>query len=72
MEGVAAGAGSWDVADWDTTDWVLDGAGLPTTQGWRNTSAIGYALSYSLRVSQRAQNIRWYSTNIQYRQAGTI
>lgn len=72
VEGAAFGAGSWDFTDWGTTDWVLDGSGLPTTQGWRNTSAIGYALSYSLRVSQRAQNIRWYSTNIQFRQAGTI
>jgi len=71
-EGLALGSGSWDVATWDVADWTVDGGSLPTVQAWRNTAAIGYTVTVGVRVSQRAQNIRWYSTNLQFRQAGTI
>jgi len=70
IEGTASTPGFWDVSDWNTTDWGQAGETLPTTQPFRNLSAIGYTLTVAFRVNQRAQNIRWYATNIVFRQAG--
>jgi hypothetical protein len=67
--------GDWDASDWDITDWSSGGiptAGDSVTQGWKNCHAIGYAVTVSVRIRQRAQVINWYSTHVQYRQAGVF
>jgi hypothetical protein len=67
--------GEWDTSGWDVTDWSSGGiptAGDNVTKGWKNCNAIGYAVTVSVRIRQRAQVINWYSTNIQYRKAGVF
>ena len=66
----AAGS-EWDVAEWDVAEWDTGAADDPTTRtGWKNCHAIGFSVTVSVRVNQRAQRINWYSTNIRYRNAG--
>lgn len=66
------GAG-WDVSDWDVTDWDIGTTELGATrEGWRNARATGYVVALSLRASTRSQNIVWYSTSFQFRNAGVI
>jgi len=67
--------GDWDSSNWDVTDWSSGGiptAGDTVTQGWKNCAAIGYTVTVSVRIRQKAQVINWYSTHIQFRQAGVI
>ena len=40
--------------------------------GWKNCSAIGYTITLSVRLRQRSQVVNWYSTNLQYRNAGAF
>lgn len=63
-------AAVWDVADWDISSW--GSADAPVKAGWKNVSAIGYAVSLSLRINQRSQQIAWYSTTLQFRNAGVL
>lgn len=63
----------WDTVDWDTADWDIGTEELQATRtAWRNANGIGYVLGLSLRGSTRSQNIIWYSTQFQYRNAGVI
>lgn len=67
--------GNWDTSEWDVTDWSAGGiptAGDTVTQGWKNCHAIGYAVTVSVRIRQRAQVINWYSTHLQFRNAGVF
>lgn len=67
--------GDWDTSSWDVTDWSSGGiptAGANVTKGWKNCNAIGYSVTVSVRIRQRAQVINWYSTNLQYRKAGVF
>lgn len=63
---------AWDITDWDVAEWSDEGANLQPKSGWRNLNGIGYALTVSVRASTRDQTIIWYSTNVQYRNAGVI
>lgn len=66
-------ASGWDTESWDAADWDIGTEELQATRtAWRNASGIGYVLATSLRGSTRSQNIIWYSTSIQYRNAGVI
>lgn len=65
-------AAVWDSSAWDASAWGVGAEGLPVRQAWRNVSANGYALTVSVRIRQQAQAIIWYSTNYQFRQAGTL
>lgn len=61
---------SWDIADWDQDYWGLtDGS---TTAVWKSVTATGFALTYNLRITTKAQRIAWYSTNLMYTNAGVI
>lgn len=63
----------WDVADWDVVDWGSEiTEQSPVVNGWKNCSAIGYVITASVRINQRAQQINWYSTTYQYRNAGVF
>lgn len=63
--------GEWDVSDWDTAEWDTGASNDTTTRiGWKNCHAIGFSLTVSVRVNQRAQRVNWYSTNIRFRKAG--
>lgn len=67
--------GNWDASEWDVTDWSGDGiptAGDTVTHGWRNCHAIGFAVTVSVRIRQKAQVINWYSTHLQLRTAGVF
>lgn len=61
---------AWDVDPWDDSSWAV--TDVPATGTWRNCSAIGYVVTAAVRIRQRAQLVRWYSTQIQYRPAGTL
>lgn len=63
-------AATWDIDPWNASEWAV--SDLPAVGGWRNVSANGYTLTPSVRIRQRSQQVRWYSTQIQFRQAGTI
>jgi hypothetical protein len=66
-------ASGWDTVDWDVADWDIGTEELQATRtAWRNASGAGYVLSVSVRASTRSQNIIWYSTDVQYRNAGVI
>lgn len=72
QDDIAVGGSLWDTSDWDTTDWDVathSSEGISRT-GWRNVHAIGYVVTVSIRIHQRAEIINWYSTNIQFRAAG--
>jgi hypothetical protein len=62
----------WDSSAWDVSAWGVGAEGLPVRQAWRNVSANGYTVTCSVRIRQQAQAIIWYSTNYQFRQAGTL
>lgn len=62
----------WDSSAWDVSAWGVGAEGLPVRQAWRNCNATGYAITVSIRIRQQAQAIVWYSTNLQFRNAGTI
>lgn len=65
-----AGA-EWDTAEWDVAYWDSGAQGDSVTQtGWKNVNAIGYSLTMSVRINQRAQRVNWYSTNLRFRKAG--
>lgn len=69
------GGGEWDTSEWDVTEWSTDGipqAGDTVTRGWKNCHAIGYAVTISVRIRQKAQVINWYSTDLQFRNAGVF
>ena len=71
----ATGGGEWDTSEWDVTEWSTDGipqAGDTVTRGWKNCHAIGYAVTISVRIRQKAQVINWYSTDLQFRNAGVF
>lgn len=67
------GTSDWNTADWDTSVWGSpEGDDAPIRKAWRNLRGTGYTLSVSVRASTKAQNIIWYSTQVQYRNAGAI
>lgn len=75
QDDTTSSGGDWDTSEWDTTDWSSGGiptAGSQVTKGWKNCHAIGYAVTVSVRIRQRAQVINWYSTNLQFRKAGVF
>lgn len=66
-------AGStWDAADWNTAAWSSGDTDLPVRPAWRNANAVGNSLALSVRVRQKSQQIVWYSTTYQFRNAGAI
>ena len=65
-------AAIWDVSPWDTSAWGLGEDLVPVRATWRNLSAVGTVLTVSLRIRQRAQQIRWYSTQMQFKTTGAI
>ncbi len=72
-QGPYDGTSEWNNADWDVSAWASPtGDDAPIRKAWRNLSGIGYTLTVSVRASTQAQNIIWYSTNVQYRNAGAI
>lgn len=73
IEGPYDGTSDWNTADWDTSAWASpEGDDAPVKNAWRNVRGIGYSLTVSVRAATRAQNIIWYSTDYQYRNAGVI
>lgn len=63
----------WDTSDWDTSDWDTGAAEeQPVTTGWKNCHAIGYSITASIRINQRAQTINWFATNYMFRNAGNL
>ena len=75
VEDTATDGSSWDTADWDTAEWATSGqlsAEEGSRTGWKNCSAIGYTITLSVRLRQRSQVVNWYSTNLQYRNAGAF
>lgn len=72
-EGPYDGTSDWNTADWDTSAWAApEGDDAPVRKAWRNVRGIGYTLTVSVRAATRAQNIIWYSTDYQFREAGAI
>ena len=75
VEDTATDGSDWDTADWDTAEWASSGqltAEEGSRTGWKNCSAIGYTITLSVRLRQRSQGVNWYSTNLQYRNAGAF
>jgi hypothetical protein len=70
----APGAGSgvlWDTSMWDAEQWSLSsGSTLPTTKGWRNIHAFGYAVTFAVMMSTKYQEIIWRQSGLRYRKAG--
>lgn len=67
----AAGA-VWDGSPWDSSAWSLGDDQIPVRATWRNLSATGFVVSISVRIRQRFQNVRWYSTQAQFKKTGAI
>ena len=71
VDDTSAAGSEWDVSEWDVSEWDSGSTSeAPTRTGWKNVHAIGYSVTLSVRVKQRAQRINWYSTNLRYRNAG--
>lgn len=67
------GDAQWDVVDWDSAFWASDDSSLlQTTEGWTDVSAIGYAVTASIRASINGYSLKWYGTNYIYRNAGAL
>ena len=67
------GGAQWDLVDWDSAFWASDDEALAqTTDGWADVSAMGYAVTVSLRASLNGFSLKWYGTNYIYRNAGAI
>lgn len=61
----------WDTELWDTVVWSRSGGiTAPTTKGWQNVAAFGYAVTCSVRMSIATQEVIWRQTGIRYRNAG--
>jgi hypothetical protein len=60
----------WDVAQWDVAQWGTGAYGTKVAR--RNASALGYAISHTLRLRSRAQRFIWYSSHIYAKQAGVV
>jgi hypothetical protein len=66
-------ADGWDTVDWDAPYWADEAELLADVkQGWRNARGIGDTVALSIRWSTRVQSVIWYSTKIQYKNAGVI
>lgn len=75
VEDTATVGASWDTADWDTAEWATGGqlsVEEGSRMGWKNCHAIGYSVTLSVRLRQQSQVVNWYSTNLQYRNAGVF
>ena len=61
----------WDAELWDTEYWSLSsGSTLPTTKGWKNVHAFGYAVTCAVMMSTKYQEIIWRQSGLRYRNAG--
>ena len=68
--GEPASLGSaWDTALWDTVPWATRAS---VVQGWIAHSALGYAISPSVRVEQNVSRVSWNGTRLAYVRAGVI
>lgn len=64
----AAGA-TWGTAVWNTAEWA---GGLSIINDWRITPGIGYNVSPRLAITVNGLDVRWYSTQYMYKDAGII
>lgn len=68
-----SGEASWDLTGWDELPWASGTDVLQdTTTGWRNVSAMGTAVTVSLRVTSIGSPFIWYSTTYLFRQTGAL
>lgn len=61
---------AWNIAEWDQDHWAATNG--RTTSAWKNVSAAGFAITYNLRITTRAQRLAWYSTSLMFNNAGVV
>ena len=60
----------WDSGSWGDY-WAVDGGlNAPTTKGWQNVSAFGYAVTISVLMSVKSQTVVWRQTGLRYTTGG--
>lgn len=63
----------WNLSKWNVSKWEIGGSELQsTTESWTNVSAVGYAVTVSLRAQIIGAPFFWYSTNIMFRHLGVL
>jgi len=68
--GATSGA-PWNTALWNAEGWGQSGGFLaPSTKGWQNVHAFGYAVTMAVQMQIRTQEIIWRQTGIRIRPAG--
>lgn len=65
----ASSGGVWGTATWDSGVW---GGDLTITKDWQFASGIGWAIAPHLKVSTARSRLRWFSTDLQYEEGGTL
>jgi len=65
----AATGAEWDAATWDSADWT---GGSQILKSWYSQGAIGMNFAARVRVSTKAQPVKWYATNYMYKNGGLL
>jgi hypothetical protein len=65
----AATGAERDAATWDSADWT---GGSQILKSWYSQGAIGMNFAARVRVSTKAQPVKWYATNYMYKNGGLL
>lgn len=67
-----AGSGPfWNAEDWNSVTWSRSGGQTaPTTKGWQNVHAFGFAVTVAVQMQIATQEVIWRQTGWRFRNAG--
>ena len=59
----------WNTAVWGD-GWLRVGQSVPTTKGWQNVHAFGYAATVAVLMQIQSQDVIWRQTGLRFKMAG--